>query len=426
MGGTGSLTQRAGTHVGGIIAGWAEAWRSRRDNPLPAYWSSTERRQRLLMPWWKRGLSAMLIALLLGLLYLGMLYLLYGHLLSLRASPVLTRGYIFGLFGFAGTVLLGIAAVLVLVWLAACLFSVQSDALGFLERQPHRRAGIAVDDLLAVAALSEQALVMGFMLHVWRRLWLPLAAASLLLGAAMVLDRSQLLPQLFILLFKHDFTVNALNIPVVAGFAAIATVQLWLGGMAAASILCLALIPLGLCERCGLLPQIGPLVHWLSQLALFALLATYVDASFDNTVADIPLVVLGLGFGVPALLLLGLLMYVARRANSLRAVLGYAFPLVLAAMLLELYSWGMLGSEHTVTDALLAGVVYSWQVFEVFNPCALTGWLIYAIDDPRPLHELITMQLLNGAVVLVLQLAVIVVCAEFARDALRRRKWEVG
>jgi len=131
------------------------------------------------------------------------------------------------------------------------------------------------------------------------------------------------------------------------------------------------------------------------------------------------------GIGVVVVLLLGLLHYLARRLPWVRLALVYGYPLVLAGIALVVFG-AMALSEEGVLISNIAITMPLWglQVLSVFNVMHFASDWLYlsaAAADVPFFHEWWRFPMF-----ILLQLAVVVIFAEFARDAIRRRKWGMG
>jgi hypothetical protein len=305
------------------------------------------------------------------------------------------------------SLLLG-AGLVCLFWLVARFFTVAQLALGFLEREPKQRMRQTLDDMLAVSALSEQDVLAGVWLHCLRLILPPLLGLALTYAAGTLAQ--SLLGGAWSLGSAATSYGNAVAVLV--------------SGVLAVTALSFMLVSLGLVPRSGLMPGIGAAAQVLTQVLVvvggMALLAFHMDLGEDHTSLGY-----AIGFGVPLILVLGLLLYLARRLDWVRGALGYGFPLVLAAVCLPLYASVVLGGEELqLYEEAYANMLWGLQALAVFSPASLVpgtplGGLYDAVDFP--LNEWWRYLLLVG-----FQLGLVVMFAEFARDAIRRRKWGTG
>jgi len=120
-------------------------------------------------------------------------------------------------------------------------------------------------------------------------------------------------------------------------------------------------------------------------------------------------------------LLCVLLVYIARRLDSVRGALAYAFPLVLGGIGLLVAAGSILSGDDLkyLSDIGRAALwaLTSLSIAAV-QPFGLN--LVGGQTSAMYFHEF---NWLEPLLMLAAQLVFLIVCAEFARDAIRRRQW---
>lgn len=408
---------RVGTvgHLRSILQQWLAAWRTRRDNPLPGHWAAAEARRLQRQVWYTRTPGLLVIAVLLSALATWLIVEAAAGITQLGIVNVAMRLYVLSTLTYVAAVVLLAATLFCLCWLLARLGAMAQLALGFLERQPRQQVRQTLDDMLAVTRLSEQELLTGFVLYAVRQLNAPLICLSLLGGLAAAV-------------LAQDVRAQA-GLVVLVLLGLLSALQLYVGGVLAAVALMLMLLPLGLTGQAGLMPLIGARVQVVTQLALLGagcyLVVMMYETLGDISVDDSPGLWGVLGFALPAFLALWLLFYLARRIDWLRVALGFGFPLIVAGLGL-----GLLGHELLSGDAEIGGFImlcqaWTLQGLAVLSPQHLSMPLLGSASYIGWKWTLAAL-LVQWAVILLFQFGYIVVFAEFARDAIRRRKWSTA
>jgi hypothetical protein len=377
-------------HLGSIARGWVDALRSWRDNPLVRYWGRGSNPG--VLAWLGAGFAALLCIALAALLLEAL-----------------------GVSGFSGQLrrreiartaiaLLGFSAV---GWLAAVvlpvrLFGLYTFALGFLDRDTRRGRYAAVDDLLAVSALSEQQLLVGLTVQGLRTTWPAVFGGAVALSALLLYDTAHDQP-----LYWHGWRLAAL--PPLLALTAVAcalSVALW-------TLLCAALG--GSSRGAGsLFGAAGVLAGQALVLCSTPALSSFV---WEDEILPGPFMA---GYaGLVFTMFLTLVMYVSRRVLWLRYALTAALPFTLIAGVMAVT---LLNPQRTPYDAL-------WSLQMVAAPglqhIAPVSWALAS--------ELEGVGMFDGHLepwriwmLLPLQLPLLLAAAEFARDALRRRRWETA
>lgn len=395
-------------HTGQIALGWVAAWTGWRDNPVARYWQHAEMRRLAARPWYQRSPGLLALATLLSLATTAVLVLFILRVLEQRASGASTAYTAVTLYSGTSALLLA-GQLFAWCWLAARWFTVAQLALGFLAQEPQPRIRQIHDDLLAVSALSNQEVLAGMGLFCLRLVLPPL------------------------LLLNALYTVVGLlrNTPAGGWLAALGPALLLfvlytIGGCLAALALVYLMISVSLTARAGMMPSIGAILQAAMQMVLpvaaFTMGAMFkeLSTSFGGE-SEVPSPLLGI-YLVLWLLVCFLLLYLARRLEGMRRAIGYAFPALLAGIGLVIFGVFALSGE----------------LFEFYGQIFLYGlWAaqFLAITAPLPVDAgALGLVLNSGAAAAMLnwkahlliaaaQLVLLVICAEFARDALRRRKW---
>jgi hypothetical protein len=395
-------------HLGRIGGGWRAAWTGWPDNPLWQAWERGNAQREERVAWWKRspGLSV------------------FGAVLSLGVTAanvwlVVDSLHYFGVGGgrpnISANLSLGVGITLAagwlfcLVWLGARLYRALQFALGFLEHQPRQTFRQSLDDMLAVSSLSEQEILIGSAWFGLRQVAWPLVGAC---ACASVFAGRLLAAQ----------AANAGTLAS-AGNAAELTLGLFamlcVSGLLAALALILLGIALSLTTRSGVLPAVGAAGVVFMQLpylaAGLAFAAYQLDAAGGQTWLE--QAGYGLAAGALFLLLLFLLFYLARRINAIRSALAAALLLVLA-LPYGLFAATLainLGDEYSSTLPLAMPL----ELLTLLNPSLLLAF--FTSGDTGEKLRLAMLPHWAGSVAL--QLALVWIAAELARDAVRRRKW---
>jgi len=409
---------RAGAvgHLQNIARNWHSAWAGRRDNLLPRYWAASEARRAGRQAWYARQPGLLAVALLLSAGATLITIEAAAGVVRLGQGSVATRAYLTTSLSYAASVTLLAALLLCLFWLLGRLGMVAQLALGFLERQPRQQLRQTLDDMLAVSCLSEQEIITGFVVYGLRRLNPPLIAISLL-SALLTFD----------VLASGNLGFTILGAPTLALallIVALSAVQFYLGGLLAAVALILMLLPIGLANRVGLMPYIGARSQVVLQVVLLAV-GGYLATIFIGLPAEMqdggPGLPEMLGFAIPAYLLVWLLFYLARRADWLRGALGYGFPLIVASAGLALLGYALLSGDSDIGVFVILSQAWALQGLALISPQHVSSPLLNASFGG--LEGAWVMMLLQWLLLLLFQLGYIVIFAEFARDAIRRRKW---
>jgi hypothetical protein len=408
-----SALQSLSVKVEQSVSGWTGAWASLRDNPLLHYWTVLDAR-RAGQPL-QRLLPLLFGALALG----GMLWLMRRALWDLddlRDFPLL------------GLAVFGLAAGG--VWLLQRLVTAGQLALAYLSRDEKLRLQRRLDELVLISGMSEQESLLGGAWAVLRQLLPPIyvlsAALVLLLGVLVAAADSDSL---------HIFQGGKASSPLIYPANSLllqymlAAPLLWLKvalqGTLAAALLAFYLISLSVSGRAGLLPATGALLQVPLQAAL-SLLALVLPANvptnpeLDQSVA--------VNYVVLLPFVLFLLLYLARRVEWLRLLLatGIGTLLLLLVVFQQVLDGNLLGGasgyayyDQGVMGALFGGnALWTLTAFTLVNPQGL--------DLPRWLLSESTaweLQTWRYPLLLLLQFVLLLLCAELARDALRRRKW---
>lgn len=390
-------------HLLGIGRSWAAAWVGIRHNPLAAYWMRAERHRLSTVRWWKRNLGLLILLALLSIGLTIRLVLLTLEVLAPENDPGFARMAV-----STGTGLLAVgASIFAGTWLLARFYTVAQLALGFLEKQPRQQLRQTLDDMLAVSALSEQETLVGLGLHSLRLMLPPLLLLSLLRVGAQLM-RTGLPASLG----------GALD---TLGSALLVLAYAVLGGALAVLALTYLMVSVGLVPRAGMMPSVGAALQLLMQLALLggAFYAVFLSRGMQGEEFNAMATAM---YGTLMVLTVGLLLYLARRLDWVRAAVAWAFPLVLAAVGMLVYGSFAVGDDLlSWIEPITVGFTWVLQCFAIVAPLpaeALSVEVLFTYSEPT----------ISGAwwqmgILLAMQLILLWGCAEFARDAIRRRKW---
>jgi hypothetical protein len=199
-----------------------------------------------------------------------------------------------------------------------------------------------------------------------------------------------------------------------------------LGGCLAALALVFLLISVSLSVRPGLMPTIGAVLQVVMQvalpvvvLALNASSAVIFRPGSDERANFLPMTATYL---VLWLLVMFLLLYLARRADWLRRAIGYALPLLLTGIGLVIYGVFTLSGElfEFYGEIFLYGL-WAAQFLAITAPLPVDAGALSMVFDAADAAGALSWQVY--LLIPAAQLVLLVICAEFARDALSRRKW---
>ena len=407
-----------GGHLLVISRGWWHALRGLPENPLPAAWGmATRNRIRRQALHGALFAGASLLACFLALFILRELNPWPAHVPRFWINDGQPHLYVIN-WAFANMASAWIWLVL-LCWTGSRFVGCMQLALGFLNELPSRRISLGLDDMLAAAQLSDYEILVGFLMHCLQRLWLPLVLLCLATGVA-----SAGISQLVRDDFNRTMPVNLLL------FYTLAALPLLLHALLATSALLLLGVSLSPGNRDATAGMSGGLLHGLLQLFMMAasmliLLQIMMGRPFPATMPLHGIIDLVRLIG---LLLTGLLLYLARHLNPLRLVLLGGWVVVTAALhlavclpLLIVYAYPMAPADplFLLTECLKPlNVISIEQQFW----SGLYTWEALELNDWHNETEVRNFLRDNWHIML-WQLAWLAMFAEFARDAVRRRKW---
>ena len=400
-------------HVAAILGGWAQALRTLRANPLPALWQAADARRTAAQPWWRRSPGLMLLAAALSAFAIWAMGMLAYDAIRLAGSSVYTRAYALGNLRSASVLLMGAAGTLCYLWLLARLYRAAVLALGLLERERPKDPGQSVDDLLAVTPLSEQEILVGLTLRGLRLLVVPLAVLSLMVGGLMLLSGEQAASPFY----DGGEILKTWGLAAGIGAALLLSVQLMVSGVLAACIVIMLCATLGLCKRAGVLPYMGAAMQVVMQLGLIGMAFVMFDwLQYAPTEPRVPVVVSQ--YSVLLLLLVALPLCVARRMDWLRLALIFAIPMIFAFVWLR----ALLAESVGYARVQIAAAAWPSECLAVVSLVHLRDTLS-VWDDMSKLPLVFLAQVWHWFIMVVIQLVLLAIMAEFARDAIRRRKW---
>lgn len=400
-------------HLGNIARGWKTAVFSFRENPLHNYWTMAWKRNVAGRSWWMRSPGLLFWGILISLALTAYFVFTAWWMLTtdLGASA---RFQLITKFTVATSLLVIGGLLFGMVWLLARLFAVAQLALGFLEVQPRQTMRQTLDDMLVVTRLSEQEVLVGIGLHCVKLMAPPLLMLGGAIALAAIVDLALNNPA------AGEGTAASIS---TIGHAVLAFPRFVLHGLLATLVLTFMLVSLGLCQRSGILPSIGASMQVMMQVLLsggmvFATLSGFaLDIDRDTFTP-------AWGFGVCVLLAIALLYYIARRLSFVRNALAYAMPLVIAGLGLGFLVNSTFEGLFGVTEAVFGNAIWALQSITLFSTThlAMLASNLAFQSGGNPLFS----EWWRYWLLLVFQLALVVIFAEFARDAIRRRKWGAG
>ncbi|MBN2081259.1 hypothetical protein JW859_03530 [bacterium] len=400
-------------HLLGIARNWLAAVAALRQNPLPVYWERAERRRWETRPWFRRNPALRIWALLVCLLVTAGLVYFNLQVAQDRAAGLSATGIQLRLLMGTRLLLYG-AALFALGWLIAQWFSASYLALGFLETQARQRLRQGLDDVLATSALTAQDVLAATGWHLFKLILPPLATLAVIAALA---HAHNSLPFGFAAAGGWSWSQVLATL---AG-ALITFALILAGGALAALALIFMMISFSLVNRAGAMPFIGAILQTVLQGVLLAgiELANRTSLVFEDWgmyTTETRLSMLGLLF-----LLCCLLLYIARRVDSLRGALAYAFPLVLGGFGLLVAGASILSGDDLVYMSDVGrAALWALTSLSIAGVQPLSLNLVGGQTSALYFHEF---NWLEPLLQFVGQLVFLIVCAEFARDAIRRRQW---
>lgn len=401
---------------GAVLQSWIEALRGLRDNPLADYWERHDRALQRRRPWYSRHLGLLIFSFLLAA---GLSYIYQRMLGRLNADPrgsIIAHHHAVLMLQLAGALLLLACFLLMWGWFVGRYYSCAAACFALLEPQPRGRLRRNLDDLLAVSSLSEAELLCGILRLCSDRLLLPFTLLVLASG-------------LLVVLLHNNFIYNPwaaglqTNDAADFGTLALALLLVSVGGLIGGACGLLLFICLGAGPRASVLPQLGPISQIFFQLVA-AVAYGWLVVTADLELQDLARTDYGeemrrtfMSLLAVGWLLLPLSLYLARRLQWLRFLLGFSvmLPLLLitiAGRTLEVFA----GDVDFVSWLSASAAACLQYAVTPFCPAPLLGWLM----DRAALSITVT------ALLLPLQFVMLLLLAGFARDAIQRRKWGAG
>lgn len=382
---------------------WAAAWRGWRDNPIAESYARSRQQREEALPWYRRSPGLLVLGALLALgVTAGNGWLLAD---SLQYAGPGARPFIAANASLGIGITLAAALLFCLCWLAAASYRAYSFSLGFLERSPRRRFRMSLDDMLAVTSLTEQELLVGALRFGLAQLAWPLGLAALC--AAL-------------------FAVRML--PGAVAESGLALVLVWFllfsGGLLANAALLLIGLAVSICEQAGLWPGIGAAGLVLMQpLIAGGMVLAAQGRGFAAGAQGTDLVIRFASGGI-LLLLAGLLLYLARRLEWLRRGLSGGFFLLLLAPYAVLAGGLVISAEFDSPESLLVTMLDPLRLLVSLDPLLLS--VFFEGDSSITMAETLAAPFGQWLLYLPLRLLLAAAAAEFARDAIRRRKWSTA
>ena len=396
--------QGVAQHLAGILREWGRALGSWRGNPLCRYWFLAQRRRSEVAPWWLRSPGLALSGLLIALaVTVGEVLVILDFQRFTVATPAISYLHIARQSTLAVAVLLAGALVFTFIWLLARVHAVVMFALGFLETDPRQVLRTVLDDLVATSHLTAQEILTGAVTHALRLTAPPLVALSLL---SILAAWPRLQWELPAILAGDTSALGEL------GGVVVRAALVFITGSLAVAALCCLLIAVSLNRQSALAPPIGAVSIVVMQLVLIS------GAGYlRKEVGNLSIGIMEIAPGCLALFIMSLilLLYLARRLLWLRRALAYGFPLLIlfpAEVLLGVIVFS--GYEAKTFGVIFQGFTWALQSLAVLAP-------LYIIENIS--GQLIKSSFALRAILFGGQLVLVVAMAEFARDAVRRRKW---
>ncbi|MCB1221837.1 MAG: hypothetical protein H7A35_15860 [Planctomycetales bacterium] len=412
------MINRLIAHIMRITRGWVTALLDIRRNPLPAAWGMSESRgNAAYLKRFAIGMGLYGIASWLGIIASAS-YLTGDQLANNKQSFV--NNYFFELEDLGNWLLQQPGAawclLLALAWLLVTFRKAITTSLGFLDSEPRQQTHITYDDMLACSQLNEYEVLLGALYYCVRLVFLPLLAFSICCAYSTY--------SFFEAEIAGNFNGGLAGL-LAHMFAAVPL--LFTSGMLAAIALFLLTISLSLSSRQRTAPQVGGFLHTTVQFLLIVLAAYLLYSQFqywgftnDAVFRDFGNVMFSISFLVTTLML-----YLARRLNWLRMLLQQGFPVLLGAF--HLFCALPLAYAYTLDSDwlnMLSIAADGLRPLSLSATALQASWLqqiqhpYWARGDRGFEYYAIVSQL-------IVQLAYLALFAEFARDAVRRRKWGV-
>ncbi len=386
---------------GEVLKGWNEALLGLRESPLPRYWWAQDQAVSAARPWYARGIGLYLFAAVLSAAVCIVIWLLNQRLASFPARSLTAHELAAVELGLVSAAASASVCLYLITLFLSRLHRAIFICLGFLEAQPRRVQRRSLDDLLAVARLSEMELLVGLLAYCLRSLLPPLCAVYFS-------------ATLFIVCLQATAGETRVNPMLLLSYLPVVLAACLGGALGTANSLLLSVV-LSRSYRASLLPQLGSAMQIMLQaVSIPLLLATFSESAFLGLVFDrfglagSQLVVIG------ELFFLFLLVYTARRVTGLRFLLGSGPLIALGLFLVLPLASSILDGDHSgLASLLLLGLLAVQCCF-----CGVNPVLPKLLSEGSHEVFLFTISLIPQ------QLALLLVLAELARDAVLRRKWE--
>lgn len=394
-----------------MLGVWIAA--ARTESLLAHYWGLSESRYSGRRNWFRRSPALFTFAAL----TCGFLtYLIVWFTLdALRAGGGITGRLFYQAALLASLRLTGVASMLIGAgWLLGRHYWAIERALGFLETETRRAAACQCDDTLAVAPVCEASVLLSLLRHLLRSAVAPLLLIACGMSAASV-SAAQLTVSAASAAAGAEPPIWALLHFVLTGAWLLAS------GLLALAIHVLLCTGLGLSRQAGLLPGLSAGVFTSFQ-ALASLSGVTCNEYFlEDGSGGLP--VAQTAFWVTVISGL-LLLYLARRSDPLRRVMAYGYPWLLAALWFSML-FLLINDTPFIDD---------WSTYLAFFACVFRPLLVldtvgawYFSGLPFTDHPAVVAQAgLLTLLSLMTQLILLGLAGEFARDALKRRKWGLG
>ena len=390
---------------------WRSAWRSLPDNPFRGYLLLARRRRLARVGPLRRFMLALILGGAWTVVYIG---LIVGQVTSPLTEPEVAYWFVLSFF-----------LVLYLVSLMQGVYQAVADALGLLSLRGGRvERYLAIDDMVAVTSLTDKDVTLGAVSVIWPPL------------AALVPPGAVLFEIILLALASDQFSRfdNQQFVQTVT-FAPLTVMTVTVAGALAALIICFAMISLGLELVNPVSAMAAGVIHALAQFGVvFAGIPTIMmsimggqPSAEELGVSEHLSLALLVAIGFIATLWMVLALSARHRLNrsfwmiATPFVLPFVVTCFVIFMTMRSFSSGMDPYEETTYMYLLFNYVWCWCTLGLINPQAVLGALGFGgnINEAfsTPMFELYRYPLL-----LMVQCSVIVLCAYYAEQAVRRRR----
>ena len=387
------------------LAGWRasaaqmrEAWAGLYDNPLARYWTLAQQRRSRRMSTLRRHLPALATLLMMAVLYF-FVYQVQSSSFTTPYEDLAAALYIIVLpTGF--------------IWLLSGLYDAMRDAATLLSKTERKLKPGQLDELLAVAPLSNHHLLAGALRVLLPPLWLRIAVGAVLGWITLLTvtyeQSSYWSDKLMQALTLAPLTIGAVGLSGMLGGTALVLLAVVMGhrtrhGMAAGTI-------------AGLFVVWPPL--WLGISMTFAMSIAYGDETLQSLSWALAAIAVFL-----SVLLLSLWVAASTRLKPAVALLGVPLGLLLvvtiSGVLLDFWSSSWF---QPLGQYLLPNLVWSWGCFAPLSPLAIPSPLCWGEEQLAAGYFSFT----HLGMLLVLQALVVALLSRHALLHMQQRRREMG